>query len=284
MKKRFLFVVAASATLGAAIATTPQVPVLAEGAGAQFGIGSRTGRDFVAPLVFQASGPSVASLQSTVDQYRLALGANNGNGAGPLTTGRREINWDGGGSATSPGGSPFTVFLNNRGALLTSPGGGFIQAPPSGLATTFGIASYETIFKTFSPQRVFAPTGSNVSELTFFIPGSNGGTEATTNAFGAVYTDIDQPDGSGPGGKRGNRGSSTLVEYFDGRGALLYSSFVAASPGDGHLSFLGIMFADARIARVRITTGDAPLGVEDTDNLDIVVMDDFIYGEPRIGG
>ena len=37
-------------------------------------------------------------------------------------------------------------------------------------------------------------------------------------------------------------------------------------------------------ASVRITTGDAPLGVEETENLDIVVMDDFIYGEPRIGG
>jgi hypothetical protein len=284
VEKRLSYIIVVAASVGAFIATTPGAAVFAKTAGAQFGIGKRTGKDFVAPAVFQASGPSVASLQSTVDQFRLALGANNGNGAGPLTTGRREINWDGGGSATSPGGSPFTVFLNNRGALLTSPGGGFIQAPPSGLATTFGIDAYGTIFKTFSAQRLFAPTGSNVSELTFFIPGTNGATEATTNAFGAVFTDVDQPDGSGPGGKRGNRGDSTLVEYFDARGALLYSSFVAASPGDGNLSFLGILFTDARIARVRITTGDAPLGVDDTDNLDLVVMDDFIYGEPRIGG
>ena len=33
-----------------------------------------TGRDFVAPTVFQAAGPTVASIQNTVDLYRTALG------------------------------------------------------------------------------------------------------------------------------------------------------------------------------------------------------------------
>ena len=49
----------------------------------------------------------------------------------------------------------------------------------------------------------------------------------------------------------------TDVEFFsDAHGALLFSSSVPASPGDGSLSFFGILFKDARIARVRITSGN----------------------------
>ena len=40
-------------------------------------------KHFVTPTVFQAAGPSAASIQSTVDQFRAALGAvNNGNNPG----------------------------------------------------------------------------------------------------------------------------------------------------------------------------------------------------------
>ncbi|HZD96466.1 MAG TPA: hypothetical protein VE133_19550, partial [Candidatus Sulfotelmatobacter sp.] len=53
-------------------------------------------RQFVAPVVFQAAGSSAASIQSTVDAFRTAVGdPNNGNNPGPLQSGRREINWDG---------------------------------------------------------------------------------------------------------------------------------------------------------------------------------------------
>jgi hypothetical protein len=114
----------------------------------------------------------------------------------------------------------------------------------------------------------------------FFIPG-NGSVPAVTRGFGAVFTDVDEPDGSGPGNKRGNRGASTLIQYFDANGKLLYSSFVPASPGDGSLTFFAVLFTDARIASVRILTGDSEPGPDD-DEVDIVVMDDFIYGEPRI--
>ena len=58
--------------------------------------------------------------------------------------------------------------------------------------------------------------------------------------FGAVFTDVDQPDGSGPGKKHGNRGASTLIEYFGADGDLLFSSFVPAAPGDAGLSFFGL--------------------------------------------
>ncbi|HEX6732204.1 MAG TPA: hypothetical protein VF074_19455 [Pyrinomonadaceae bacterium] len=248
-----------------------------------------TTTDFVAPSVFQAAGTNVASIQGTVDAFRAALGnPNNGNG-GPMNAGRREINWDGAGGAdtsTTLPITPFNVFLNTRGSQFTTPGIGLTQAPASGgaqggLAVLFNNLTYGTIFKPFSNMRLFTPVGSNITEALFFEPGSNGSLPATVTGFGAVFTDVDQPDGSGPGQKRGNRGASTLIEFFGVNGELLYSSFVPASPGDGSQSFFGVKFDDARIARVRITTGDVAPGPDDDSHNDIVVMDDFIYGEPK---
>jgi hypothetical protein len=247
-----------------------------------------TSSDFVPPIVFQAAGPSAASIQGTVDAYRAALGALNGNMPGPLASGRREINWDGGGGidTTTAPVTPFDVFLNTRGSQFTTPGTGLSQAPPSGgpqggLAGLFDNPTYGTIFSTFSPLRLFTPVGSNITEALFFVPGTNGTVSATVSGFGAVFTDVDQPDGSGPGKKHGNRGASTLIEYFGPDGDLLFSSFVPASPGDGSLSFFGILFDAPVIASVRITTGDVAPGPNDEPNRDIVVMDDFIYGEPQ---
>ncbi|OLE97272.1 MAG: hypothetical protein AUG75_10280 [Cyanobacteria bacterium 13_1_20CM_4_61_6] len=246
-----------------------------------------TARDFVAPKVFQAAGPTIASIQSTVDEYRAALGQPNNGNATTQAGGRREINWDGGGAnTTTPPVTPFDIFLNTRGSRFTTPGIGLTQAPPSGgpqggLAALFNNPSYATIFRTFSPVRLFVPVGSNVTEGQFFVPGSNGSVPARVSGFGAVFTDVDQPDGSGPGTKNGNRHASTLVEYFNAEGKLIYSSFVPAAPGDGNLSFFGIVFEDARIARVRITTGNVALGPDDNRKQDVVAMDDFIYGEPQ---
>jgi hypothetical protein len=261
-----------------------------------------TPKDFVAPVVFQATGPKVAvptdpatsSIVSAVAAFRATLGDNNMSDAGPLPVeGRREINWDGGGvDTTTPPVTPFDTFLNTRGARFTTPGTGLSQAPPSGglqggLAVLFNNPSYGNIFSTFSSPRLFTPVGSNITEALFFIPGTNGADPATVSGFGAVFTDVDQPDGSGPGKKEGNRGASTLIEYFGADNKLLFSSFVPASPGDASLSFFGIVFKDSVgnpapiIARVRITTGDVAPGPDDDGKNDIVVMDDFIYGEPQ---
>ena len=237
---------------------------------------------FEAPTVFQAAGPSAASIQSTVDQYRAALGlVNNGNNPG-LTSGHREINWDGGSptnAATTLSGTPLTAFLNTRGANITTRGSGFVQAPPSGLADTFGNSSYATIFRAFSPLRLFSPIGSNVTEVEFSVPGSNGNTPATSTGFGVVFTDVDSPDGSRLRDRTGNRHASTLIEYYGTHGQLLFTSSAPASPGDGNLSFIGVVFADARVARVRIIAGDVAPGPND-DRRDVVMIDDFLYGEP----
>ena len=247
----------------------------------------KSAKTFESPVVFQAAGPDTASIQSTVDGFRAALGnPNNGNG-GPQPSGRREINWDGapGTNTTTAPVTPFNVFLNTRGAQFTTPGVGLSQAPPSGgpqggLATLFNNINYANIFSTFSALRLFTPVGSNITNAYFFLPGSNGGTTAAVSGFGAVFTDVDLPDGSGPGSKHGNRDASTLIEFYGLSGELLFSSFVPASPGDGSLSFFGIKFNDARITRVRITTGNNEPGPNDDAKSDIVMMDDFIYGEP----
>jgi hypothetical protein len=244
-----------------------------------------TSDDFVAPIVFQAAGPKAASLEGAVNAYRRALGnPNNLNNQGPLAGGRREINWDGGNPAlltTTAPVTPFNVFLNTRGAQFTTPGMGLSQAPPvadpiqfppGGLAGLFNNPTYATIFSTFSPSRLFTPVGSNITDGFFFIPGTNGGTPATVTGFGAVFTDVHAPDGTGP---------STSIEYFDADGDLLFSGFVPPSPHADGLSFFGIVFPDARIARVQITSGNVAPGPNDDRQHDIVVMDDFIYGEPQ---
>jgi hypothetical protein len=237
-----------------------------------------------AQLVFQAAAPTAAAIQGTVDAFRAELGDpdNLNNGAQP--TGRREINWDGPGGAstdTTDPVTPFDVFLNTRGARFTTPGSGLSQAPPDGgaqggLAALFNNPTYATSFVAFSAPRLFTPVGSRVTNGLFFLPGTTGATPAVVTGFGAVFTDVDKPNGV-----RGGAAHSTKIEFFDAAGHKIFTGFVPAAPGDGGFSFFGVVFEDARIARVRITTGDARPGRDDTVNRDIVMMDNFIYGEPQ---
>lgn len=233
-----------------------------------------------AQTVFQAAGPNAASIQGAVDQFRAAIGgANNGNAPGPIAGGRREINWDGGGStATSVGPTPFDVFLNTRGGRFSTDGAGFLQAPASGLGEFFGNSNYANIFRTFSPVRLFTPIDSNLTDGEFFIPGTSGGVPATTRAFGVVFTDVDSS-----GQQRSFRPciTCTVVEFLGTDGSVLFSSIAPASPGDGNLSFVGVIFSDSRVARVRIKTGAAAAGPTEFDARDLVMMDDFIYAEPQ---
>src|SRR5262245_28528318 len=59
-------------------------------------------RSDLVPHVFQAAGPTASIIQGAVDGFRTALGiTDNKNAPGPLGSGRREINWDGGGSTAT---------------------------------------------------------------------------------------------------------------------------------------------------------------------------------------
>jgi len=227
------------------------------------------------PTVYQAAGTTVSSILCAVDHFRAALGQpNNANAPGPLTSGRREINWDGGGSTeTAPAPTPFTGFQQSRGALFTTPGTGFVQAPLPGLASTFSNPTYATIFQPFSALRLFTPVGSNLTDVEFFVPGS-GDVPATTTGFGVVFSDVDKPDGS-------DAAAQTLIQYYGVDDQLLFSSFVPASPSDASLSFFGVVYPEPLIARVRITSGYGAPGPDDSAQQDIVMMDDFLYGEPQ---
>ena len=243
------------------------------------------------PAVFQAAGTTAEAIQSTVDAFRTALGdPDNANAPGPIAKGRREINWDGGGNndttAPLPPANPFDVFLDSRGARFTTPGTGLTQGPPAGgpqggLAELFDNPDYADIFSTFSPLRLFAPVGSNFVDGRFFIPGTNGAEPAAVRGFGAVFTDVDRPAGSLTGDHLRDLLPSTLITYFDADGKELFTGAVPASPGDGSLSFFGVVFDKARVARIRIISGSTAPGPDDDKKHDIVVMDDFLYGEPQ---
>jgi hypothetical protein len=221
------------------------------------------------PIVFEASGSNASAIQATVDAFRFALGSpNNGNNSGPLASGRREINWDGappGATATAKADPIFAGFKNSRGALFTTSGSGFEQAILDDIVDN---PSYATTFSTFSPRRVFTPVGSNVTDATFFTPGSP--SSAFVTAFGAVFSDVDLA-------------GSTRVEFFGLGGGPLFSQFVLpGTTASGSLSFLGVQFDGGElITRARITTGNAALGPNDGGGVDLVVMDDLLYSEPQ---
>jgi hypothetical protein len=228
-----------------------------------------------ASVLFSAAGVGAASIQGSVDSFRTAVGdPNNGNNPGELASGRREINWDGGGLANTPGGTPFNAFQNIRGALFTTPGSGFTQSPVAagGLDTVFGNPTYADLFTAFSAARVFVPVGSNITDVTFSIPGSNGAVPATVTAFGAVFADVDLAN-------------VTTMQYFDASGASLGTFSVPNVAGaTGTLSFLGVLFnAGEQVSRVRITAGNAALSAAANDGglTDLVAIDDLIYSEPR---
>ncbi len=222
-----------------------------------------------APIQFTASGATAADIQGTVNAFRAAIGdPNNGNAAGAQGSGRREINWDGGGStATDPGATPFTNF-QNRGSIFTTDGTGFLQATADdtdGLGDRFPGLDYETEFVRFSEARLFTPVGSNTTDGVFSVPGSNGTLPAVVSAFGAVFSDVDVAN-------------ATTIQFFDFNGALLTTLAAPAFPGG--LSFAGVQFTTESIGSVRITTGNANLGMPDQDSSDVVTMDDFIFAEP----
>ena len=224
--------------------------------------------------IFSDSGANVASITDTVNAFRAALGnPNNGNNPGPLPGGRREINWDGGGppviNGTAPV-TPFTTFQDSRGATFTTPGTGLTQAAATGGLLSLDLINltYATLFAPFSPNRLFAPIGSNITDGAFFLPGTGGTTPAGVMGFGAVFSDVDLAGTS-----------IAFATTAGGIGPLAVPTF----SGDQTFSFLGILLApgEGLITSVRIVTGTTALGPSESLGVDLVVMDDFLYAEPQ---
>jgi len=226
-------------------------------------------------------GPQVVAgtgaIQGQVEAYRAILGgSDNGGAPGGQAGGRREINWDAvPDEQAAPNFLPADFFNaptapRARGAVFTTPGTG-VQVSAAALNPTNTVVrfgnidlSYEDQFETFSPERLFSPIGSNVVDVTFFLPGTT--TPAVVRGFGAVYTDVDLENDSS-------------FEYFDADGRSLGRFFVP--PNDRGLSFLGVAFDDPIVARVHIVYGNSVLGLPEQGGHDVAVMDDFIYGEPQ---
>jgi hypothetical protein len=232
-----------------------------------------------AAIIRVAAGANAAAIQAAVDQFRADLGGVNNGVGGSFSTGRREMNWDGvPDKFAEPNALRFNFFNVNipRGVVFHSIAniGGNHQfrvsaSAASGTAVRFGNidASYSTIFQTFSAERLFHGRFSNEIEIIFFVPGTN--IPAAVSGFGAVFCDVDS--------------SNTFIEYYAPDGNKISgSSLNVASNG---LSFIGTSFnAGERVAKVIIRLGISNLqsgNVDGTAGVDVVALDDFIYGEPH---
>jgi hypothetical protein len=226
-----------------------------------------------APVVVTAAGSTPAEIQAAVENFRNVLGGDNNGVGGSFEDGRREINWDAVPDAfASPNNLPASFFNKNspRGVVFFTPGSGFRVSAREGAAPIeFDDLRPDASRKlaVFSPPRLFTALASPITEILFFVPGT--AQAATSKGFGCVFTDVD-------------RDGSTKIEYFDVNGSLLFSGLVPAGKGDETLSFLGVAFdAGEEVFLVRITSGDVELAGRNRGGEDLVVMDDFIYGEPQ---
>ncbi len=235
-------------------------------------------RAVTAQVVISGAGPNNtdATLLAARDTYRVMLGGGTTAGANGSFGGvRREINWDGVPAAQSAPNNLAANFFNSnspRGAVFSTPGTGFRV---SGATTDVGAGqpaaanfgdinvTYTATFQQFTAQRLFTSLGSTITDVDFFVPGT--ATPALTRGFGAIFADIDTF-------------GSTIISMFDASNASL-GSFNAPV---GSLSFLGVSFTNPIVSRVRITSGNSALGagINDGGATDLVVMDDFLFGEP----
>jgi hypothetical protein len=226
-----------------------------------------------AVVTFSAAGSNAAAITPTVDSFRSALGGGTVAGAnGSFGGARREINWDGVPDAfAAPNNLPLNFFNVNspRGVVMNTPGTGVQVSANAGVAPVEFAninATYPTLFAPFSPQRLFTPLGSNIVDVSFFVPGTT--QAALVRGFGSVFSDVDLAN-------------LTSIQLFGAANQSLGTFFVLPGSGNETFSFLGLVADSPSIGRVRITTGNSALGPNEVTGVtDLVVMDDWIYAEP----
>jgi hypothetical protein len=222
------------------------------------------------PQVFAGA----CDIRNVVAAYQGALGTLNPNQPGSFGSGRREINWDAVPAQFTNIDQFPADFFNGaatgraRGAVFTTPGTGFRVSDNNFKDVN---PTYPDQFNFFSPIKTFIAVGDPVSGVNFFVPGTS--TPATTNGFGVVFSDVDHL-------------GSAMLRCFDASGRSLGTYLAPACP-EG-FSFVGVRFAESIVARVEIVSGHKALGADSFDistardgpSQDLVIMDDFIYGEP----
>lgn len=227
-----------------------------------------------APVIFGASGADAAAIRPTVQAFQAALGPLNAPGPTGDTRGRREINWDAVPTQfSSPNNLPADFFNKNsvRGAVFSADGaawGGFqVSTNEADGPVRFDnlYAGNAAIFPVFSAQKLFTSVGTNDYNVDFRVPGTE--TKGKVTGFGAVFANVALP-------------FTSSIELYNGDGLLLGRYFApVAAKG---LSFVGVMFQNKMVTRVRIVPGNAVIGTQDdpSNGRNVVVVDDFIYGEP----
>ena len=222
-----------------------------------------------AHTTYSVAGDS-ATVAGKLNDFRTALGGVlNGVGA-PTDSGRREINWDGVPAAvTNVDTFPLNFFNVNskRGAVYATTGTGLRVDSTAFSAIKADLAAQ---FKPFSGKKLFMAVGSNEVTVDFNLAGTN--TPGVVKGFGVIFSDVD-------------KAGSSRVEFFDKNGTLLANIAAPAQAGAQQFSFLGVTFDSALVASVRITSGEALIDDHNEDvsaggSKDLVVMDDFVYGEP----
>jgi hypothetical protein len=221
--------------------------------------------------VFESFGANPAAITPTRDAFRTAVGGGTTAGANGSFGGvRREINWDGVPDAKADPNLMPADFFNTtspRGAVFSTPGTGFLVSANAGLATP-PLFGFPTELAAFSPQRIFSAVNSNITDVNFFVPGTN--TPATTSAFGVVFTDAEIA-------------GQTKIQFFDQNNTQIFTRDALITNNQG-LTFAGaVANAGEQISRVRITSGANTLvsnGTLGNPTADFVVMDDFLFAEP----
>lgn len=217
------------------------------------------------------------NLDASLAQLRSLLG-DQLNTTPDQTAGRREVNWDGV-AVTFTNNEDFPAdFFNNT--AQDGPNGrkrGIVYNITANTKFRVDSSAFEEIdpsyaqtFQPFSTKKLISPVGSNVSEVSFRVPGKN--TIASVKGFGLIFSDVDYDN-------------STTVEYFEENKSLGVFKVPASKNASG-FSLLGVYFANASVTKVRIITGNAALqyGVKDVSSggdKDLVVMDDFFFSEPQ---
>jgi hypothetical protein len=130
---------------------------------------------------------------------------------------------------------------------------------------------YADQFESFSKAKTFMASGSPRMTLTFRLAGSD--TEAVVSGIGIVFSDVDR------------EGAASITLYApDGENLGEYAA-PTRTDAVGH-SFVGVVFDRAIIGRVEVRSGETALGAGTNDvssggNHDLVVTDDFLFGEPQ---
>ena len=235
--------------------------------------------DTVTNPVTPQPGPTATVITATgdiaakVDEFRNLLGPSNGGTPGEQAAGRREINWDGAGANPFNNKNDFPAnFFNTNvksGAVFTTSGTGFRNDSTDFVEVN---PTYAGEFNFFSATKIFAPVGSNRLDQLFEVAGQP--TPAVTRGFGIVFSDVDLAD-------------KTTIQLFAQDGSSLGTYSAPVRSDTKGLSFVAVAYDNAIIARVRITLGTGALGanvndISDGGTVDVVVLDNLIYGEPHL--